>query len=111
MELEVQRTVAQYVAEGVCPSMVAEIDSSSSLGARDGTIDRHEFLSFMLVRTGQVEAYEIQKVSADNLPPPAHIADTSTPPTSPHLPPTHPPAHAATSLPSSSSTSLPPIAA
>ena len=52
MEVEVERAVAAFVEQGVSAEMIAEIDVDGG-----GSVDRNEFLEYMLVKTGKVEAH------------------------------------------------------
>ena len=53
------RRRAVFVARGVDAALIAEID-----GDGDGSVGKHEFLAYLLVHTGKVDASEIQKINA-----------------------------------------------
>jgi len=57
MEVEVERAVAAFVEKGVSAEMIAEIDVDGG-----GSVDRNEFLEYMLVKTGKVEAQDLARV-------------------------------------------------
>ena len=57
MEIEVEREVAAFVKKGVSPEMIAEIDVDGG-----GSVDRNEFLEYMLVKTGKVEEQDLESV-------------------------------------------------
>ena len=58
-QLEVERHVEAFVRDGITTGMIEEMDVSGS-----GTVDRAEFLSLFLVRTGKVEQAEVLKLNA-----------------------------------------------
>jgi Ca2+-binding EF-hand superfamily protein len=58
-ELEVQRAVSAFVSNGVTEDLILEMDEDGG-----GSIDKYEFLSYMLVHTGKVSKHEIQGITA-----------------------------------------------
>jgi Ca2+-binding EF-hand superfamily protein len=48
-DAEAERQAAAFVAQGVSPDIINEIDADG-----DGSVERHEFLTYMLVKTGKV---------------------------------------------------------
>lgn len=58
-EMEVERAVSAFVREGVTREMIDEMDVDGSR-----SIDRFEFLSYFLVRTGKASKADILKLNA-----------------------------------------------
>ena len=59
MDVEVERSVAEFVARGVTVDLLRELDRD-----RSGAVERHEFLAEMLVHTGKVERAEVLQIEA-----------------------------------------------
>eukprot|EP00908_Phaeocystis_cordata_P016508 Transcript_27767.p1 GENE.Transcript_27767~~Transcript_27767.p1 ORF type:complete len:652 (+),score=232.50 Transcript_27767:94-2049(+) len=58
-ELEVERQLDEFVREGVTSEMIEEMDGDAS-----GAVERAEFLSYFLVRTGKVEKADLRRIDA-----------------------------------------------
>ena len=56
MELEMERAVDAFVARGVSQAMLYEMDENHT-----GTIDRGEFLKYILLAMGKVEPEDVEK--------------------------------------------------
>jgi len=59
MDVEVERSVAEFVARGVTVDLLRELDRD-----RSGAVERHEFLAEMLVHTGKVERADVLQIEA-----------------------------------------------
>lgn len=59
MDVEVERSVAEFVARGVTVDLLLELDRD-----RSGAVERHEFLAEMLVHTGKVERADVLQIEA-----------------------------------------------
>lgn len=57
-DMEVQKAVSAFVADGVTEDIIAEMDEDGG-----GSVDKFEFLSYMLVHTGKVSKHEIQSIN------------------------------------------------
>ena len=58
-EMEVERAVSAFVREGITREMIDEMDADGSR-----SVDRFEFLSYFLVRTGKATKADILKLNA-----------------------------------------------
>merc|ERR1719281_1913390 len=57
-DMEVQRAINAFVADGVTEDIIAEMDEDGG-----GSVDKFEFLSYMLVHTGKVSKHEVQSIN------------------------------------------------
>ena len=59
MNAEVERAVVRFISRGVSVEMIREIDADGS-----GSVERHEFLAYMLVKTGKLERVDIERIDS-----------------------------------------------
>jgi Ca2+-binding EF-hand superfamily protein len=57
-DMEVQHAITAFLAEGVNEDLIVEMDEDGG-----GSVDKYEFLSYLLVHTGKVTKHEIQGIN------------------------------------------------
>ena len=61
--IELQRRVDRFAAQPLSDGLIHEIDSFSTDEHIDGSVNRHEFLIYMLTHMGKVSLSEIEEVA------------------------------------------------